>query len=72
MASRSRHLTRSDTTGRFAPLPTEADKARAAASAAEWEMVRRPIKRPDVQMPPIFTAREAAPWLGLLGLGGLS
>ncbi|AXG81125.1 hypothetical protein [Streptomyces paludis] len=70
MASRSRHLTRNDPEGRFAPPRTAADEARFAASQAALEMVQRPIRQPDVQMPPIFSAREAAPWLGLFGLGG--
>ena len=70
MASRSRHLTRNDPEGHFAPLPTAEDKARFAASQAEMEMVMRPIKQPDVKLPPVFSARAAAPWLGLI-TGGL-
>lgn len=71
MASRSRHLTRNDPSGRFAPLPTEADKAAFAAFQAEMEAVKRPIRQSSVQLPPVFSAREAAPWLGLLGMGGM-
>lgn len=69
MASRSRHLTRNDPEGRFAPARTAEDDARVAAFLAELEQVRKPNPVVHVELPPIFSAREAAPWLGLLGAG---
>ena len=70
MASRSRHLTRDDVEGRFKPPMTAAERERAEQLLREMYPV--PSDKPvvHVDMPPVFGAREAAPWLGLLGIGG--
>lgn len=71
MASRSRHLTRNDPEGRFSPLTTAERNAAAAAFDARMKAVMKPNPPSNVKPLPIFSAREALPWLGLMGVGGL-
>jgi len=68
MASRSRHLTRNDTTGRFSPLTHAEQVAAGERVLADIAEVRK-SHWVHVELPPIFSARDAAPWLGLLGAG---
>lgn len=70
MASRSRHLTRNDASGRFSPLTAAQQRAAGERVLAEIAAVNRPQALVHVAMPPVFGIREAAPWLGLLGIGG--
>ncbi|MGW2513680.1 hypothetical protein ACWC0A_30655 [Streptomyces scopuliridis] len=70
MASRSRHFTRHDPEGRFSPLTTAEQIAEGERVLASMAEIKKPLPRANVELPPIFSAREAAPWLGLLGIGG--
>lgn len=70
MASRSRHLTRNDASGRFSPLTAAQQRANGERVLAEIAKVCKPQPVVNVAMPPVYGIREAAPWLGLLGIGG--
>lgn len=72
MASRSRAYTRpgADPEGRFRPAMTPTERERAEELLKQLTFV--PSAKPvvHVKLPPVFGVREAAPWLGLMGIGG--